>query len=241
VIGETKAAARDAAELVAVDYEVLPSVVSMADALKPGATQLFDGAPGNLCYDWHIGDKAQADAAFAKAAHVTTLDIVNNRLIPNAMEPRAAIGEYDRATGDYTLYTTSQNPHVIRLLMGAFVLHIPEHKLRVVAPDVGGGFGSKIFHYAGEAAVTFPAGKIGRPVKWTAERSESFMSDAQGRDHVTHAELALDKDGKFLGMRVQTDANLGAYLSTFAPAIPTWLYATLLAGCYTTPAIYCEV
>src|SRR5262249_28682628 len=155
-------------------------------------------APGNLCYDWHFGDKAAVDAAFAKAAHVTKLDIVNNRLVPNAMEPRAAIGEFDAATGQYTLYTTSQNPHVIRLLMGAFVLHIPEHKLRVVAPDVGGGFGSKIYHYAEEALVTWASAKVKKPVKWTADRSESFVSDAHGRDHATHAELALDKDGKFL-------------------------------------------
>ena len=156
------------------------------------------------------------------------------------MEPRAAIGEYDRATGDFTLYTTSQNPHVIRLLMGAFVLHIPEAKLRVVAPDVGGGFGSKIYHYAEEAIVTWAAGKVRRPVKWTAERSESFMSDAHGRDHVTHVELALDGEAKFLALKVSTIANMGAYLSTFAPCIPTYLYGTLLAGTYTTPAIYVE-
>ncbi|HZS85042.1 MAG TPA: xanthine dehydrogenase family protein molybdopterin-binding subunit [Stellaceae bacterium] len=241
VIAETKAQAREAAELIAVDYQPLPAVASAAEAQKPGAPQLFDAAPGNLCFDWHLGDKAQADAAFARAAHVAKLDIVNNRLIPNAMEPRAAIGEYDKATGEYTLYTTSQNPHVIRLLMGAFVLHIPEHKLRVVAPDVGGGFGSKIYHYAEEAIVTWAAGKVRRPVKWTADRSESFMSDAHGRDHATHAELALDKDGKFLGLKVSTIANMGGYLSTFAPAIPTYLYATLLAGTYTTPVIYCEV
>ena len=156
------------------------------------------------------------------------------------MEPRAAIGEFDRATGEYTLYTTSQNPHVIRLLMGAFVLHIPEAKLRVVAPDVGGGFGSKIYHYAEEAIVTWAAGKLRRPVKWTAERSESFMSDAHGRDHVTHVELALDDDAKFLALKVSTIANMGAYLSTFATCIPTYLYGTLLAGTYTTPAIYVE-
>jgi carbon-monoxide dehydrogenase large subunit len=241
VAAETKEQARSAALLVQVEYEELKPVIAMSDAIAAGAPLVHDDAPGNTSFDWHVGDPAATDAAFKAAAHVTALDLVNQRLVPNAMEPRAAIGEYDRASGDYTLYTTSQNPHVIRLLMGAFVLHIPEHKLRVVAPDVGGGFGSKIFHYAEEAAVTFAAGKIGRPVKWTAERSESFMSDAQGRDHVTHAELALDANGKFLGLRVKTQANLGAYLSTFGPAIPTWLYATLLAGCYTTPAIYCEV
>src|SRR5690606_13769444 len=158
------------------------------------------GAPGNVCFDWHIGDKAAVDAAFAKAAHVTTLDLINNRLIANAIEPRAAIGEYDPTSGHYTLTTTSQNPHVIRLLMGAFVLHIPEHKLRVHAPDVGGAFGSKIYHYAEEAVVTWAAGKIRKPVKWTADRSESFVSDAHARDHVTTAELALDDNDKFHGM-----------------------------------------
>jgi carbon-monoxide dehydrogenase large subunit len=157
------------------------------------------------------------------------------------MEPRVALGDYDRHTGDYTLFTTSQNPHVIRLLMGAFVLGLPEHKLRVVAPDVGGGFGSKIYHYAEEATVTWAAGKLGRPVKWTADRTESFMSDAHGRDHVSTAEMALDAQGNFLALRVNTLANMGAYLSTFAPAVPTYLYATLLAGTYRTPVIYAEV
>ncbi|HTP81712.1 MAG TPA: xanthine dehydrogenase family protein molybdopterin-binding subunit [Alphaproteobacteria bacterium] len=241
VIGESRAAARDAAELIEVDYKELPAVASSAEATKTGAPLVWDDAAGNVCYDWHIGDKDAVDAAFAKAHKIAKLDLTNNRLIPNAMEPRAAIGDFDPGTGDYTLYTTSQNPHVIRLLMGAYVLHVPEHKLRVVAPDVGGGFGSKIYHYAEEAIVTWAASKLKRPIKWTADRSESFMSDAHGRDHATHAELALDKDGKFLGLRISTVANLGAYLSTFAPAVPTYLYATLLAGVYTTPAIYCEV
>jgi carbon-monoxide dehydrogenase large subunit len=242
VIAATRAQARDAAELIAVDYKELPAVVSADDALKPGAPVVHDEAKNNLCYDWHLGDsRAEVDAAFAKAAHVTRLDIYNNRLVANPLEPRAAIGEYDRGTGEYTLYTTSQNPHVIRLLMGAFVLQLPEHKLRVVAPDVGGGFGSKIYHYAEEAIVTWAAPKVGKPIKWTADRSESFTSDAQGRDHHTKAELALDKDGKFLAMRVATVANLGAYLSTFGSAVPTYLYGTLLAGTYTTPAVYVEV
>ncbi|MBX6368391.1 MAG: xanthine dehydrogenase family protein molybdopterin-binding subunit [Rhodospirillales bacterium] len=240
VIAETRAQAREAAEAIEVDYEVLPAVVDTREAIKDGAPQIWPEAKNNTCFDWHLGDKDAVDKAFAKAAHVTKLDLVNNRLVPNAMEPRAAIGEYDVATGEHTLWTTSQNPHVIRLLMGAFVLHIPEHKLRVVAPDVGGGFGSKIYHYAEEALVTWAAAKVKRPVKWTADRSESFMSDAQGRDHHTHAELALDKDGKFLGLRVSTLANLGAYLSTFSTSIPTYLYGTLLAGTYTTPAIYVE-
>ncbi|MBX3500891.1 MAG: xanthine dehydrogenase family protein molybdopterin-binding subunit [Alphaproteobacteria bacterium] len=241
VIAATADQARDAAEKIEVDYDVLPAQIDLATALDPKAPQVHADAPGNLCYDWELGDKAQVDAAFAKAAHVTKLDLVNNRLVPNAMEPRACAAEYDRGTGNYTLYTTSQNPHVARLVLSAFVLGIPEHKLRVVAPDVGGGFGSKIFIYPEETMCTWAAGKIGRSIKWTAERSESFMTDAHGRDHVTHAELALDKDGKILAFKVDTIANLGGYLSTFATAVPTYLYATLLAGQYTTPVIYCNV
>jgi carbon-monoxide dehydrogenase large subunit len=170
-----------------------------------------------------------------------SLGFSNNRLSPNAMEPRAAIGVYDEARDEWTLHTTSQNPHVIRLLMSAHVLKIPESKVRVVAPDVGGGFGSKIYHYAEEAIVTWAASKLGRPVKWTADRTESFMSDAHGRDHVTKCELALDASGRFLALRVLTHANMGAYLSSFAPCVTNYLYATLLAGVYTTPTIYCEV
>jgi len=240
VVADNFGHARDAAEEILVNYTVEPAVVDVAAALKPGAPQVWEQAAGNICYDWHLGDAAAVDAALAKAARIVKLDLVNNRLVPNAMEPRAAIGEFDRASGDYTLYTTSQNPHVIRLLMGAFVLHIPEAKLRVVAPDVGGGFGSKIYHYAEEAIVTWAAGKLKRPVKWTAERGESFMSDAHGRDHVTHVELGVDRVGKFLALKVSTLANMGAYLSTFATCIPTYLYGTLLAGTYTTPAIYVE-
>jgi aerobic carbon-monoxide dehydrogenase large subunit len=241
VIAETKAQARDAAELIEIDLEELPAVVSMADAAADGAALVHDDVPNNLCYDWEIGVKEDADAVFAKADHITTLELVNNRLVANPIEPRAALAEYDAAGDHYTLYTTSQNPHVIRLLMGAFVLSIPEHKLRIVAPDVGGGFGAKIYHYAEEAILTWASKKVRRPIKWTADRSDSFMTDAQGRDHVTKGELALDKDGTFLGLRVQTNANMGGYLSTFAPAIPTYLYATLLAGLYKTPVIYCNV
>ncbi|WP_193180875.1 xanthine dehydrogenase family protein molybdopterin-binding subunit [Nisaea sediminum] len=240
VIAETYAEAKDAAEQISVDYEVLPAAATMAAALSDKVV-LHEDVGTNLCFDWEIGDEAAVDAAIAGAAHVTKIDLVNNRLVPNAMEPRAAIGEFDAASGEYTLYTTSQNPHVIRLLMGAFVLSIPEHKLRVVAPDVGGGFGSKIYHYAEEAIVTWAAPKVGRPIKWVAERSESFISDAHGRDQINHAELALDKDGKFLALKVQTQANMGAYLSTFAPCVPTYLSATLLAGTYTTPVIHANV
>jgi len=241
VIAETQDQARDAAELVQVDYEVLPAVADGRLARAKGAPQLHDIAPDNTCYVWALGDKAAVDAAFAKAAHVTKLDFVNNRLIPNAIEPRAANGSYSRADDSYTLYVASQNPHVERLLMTAFVMGLPEHKVRVVAPDVGGGFGSKIYLYGEDVVVTWASKQLGRPVKWTADRSESYVSDAHGRDHHTIAELALDKDGKFLAMRVKTTANVGAYLSTFASCIPTILYATLLAGQYTTPVIHCEV
>ena len=240
VVAETLEQARAAAAMVEVDYDVLPAVAVTGTAAK-ASTAVHDLAPDNVCYTWGCGDKNAADAAFARAAHVTTMEFINNRLVPNAIEPRAANAAYSRADDSYTLYVTSQNPHVERLLMTAFVLGLPEHKVRVVAPDVGGGFGSKIFLYAEETALVWASKRIGRPIKWTAERSESFLADAHGRDHVTRAELALDKDGKFLGLRVHTTANMGAYLSTFSSCIPTILYATLLAGQYATPAIYCEV
>jgi carbon-monoxide dehydrogenase large subunit len=239
VVADTLEQARNAAEAVEVDYDVLPAVVDVRDAA--GATALHDLAPDNRCYKWAIGDKGAVDAVFAKAAHVTKLDLTNNRLVPNAMEPRAVLASFSRASDEYTLYVANQNPHVERLLMTAFVLGLPEHKVRVIAPDVGGGFGSKIFLYAEDVALTWASKQLNCPVKWTADRSEAFLSDAHGRDHVSHAELALDSQGKFLALRVHTDANLGAYLSTFASAVPTILYATLLAGQYTTPQIYVEV
>jgi carbon-monoxide dehydrogenase large subunit len=239
VVAETAAQARDAAELIDVDYEVLPAVTDGTKA--KGGSALHDIAPDNTCYVWALGDKAAVDSAFSKANHITKLEFVNNRLVPNAIEPRSANASYSRAEDGYTLYVASQNPHVERLLMTAFVLGLPENKVRVVAPDVGGGFGSKIYLYPEDVVVTWASKQLNRPVKWTSDRSEAFLSDAHGRDHVTVAELALDKNGKFLAMRVRTNANLGAYLSTFASCIPTILYATLLAGQYTTPAIYCEV
>jgi carbon-monoxide dehydrogenase large subunit len=239
VVAASAEQARDAAEQVEVDYQVLPAVIDVARAASGPA--IHDIAPDNTCYVWALGDKAKVDAAFAGAAHVTRLDFVNNRLVPNAIEPRAAIGVYSRADEAYTVYVANQNPHVERLLMTAFVLGLPEHKVRVVSSDVGGGFGSKIYLYAEDVVVTWAARQLNRAVKWTAERSESFLSDAHGRDHLTTAELALDNNGKFLAMRVRTTANLGAYLSTFASCVPTILYATLLAGQYTTPLIYCEV
>jgi len=241
VVAETYAQAKNASELIDVDYEELPASVVTATTTDKGSAQVHDEAPGNLCYDWELGNPAETETALKEAAHIVTLDLSNNRLIPNAMEPRAAIGDYDKGTGNYTLHTTSQNPHVARLVLSAFVGVAPEHKLRVIAPDVGGGFGSKIFIYAEETACVWAAAKIGRPIKWTAERIESFLSDAHGRDHVSTARLGLDPDGKFLGLHVKTKANLGAYLSTFSASVPTYLYGTLLSGQYDLPAIHVEV
>ncbi|QHE87000.1 xanthine dehydrogenase family protein molybdopterin-binding subunit [Hydrogenophaga sp. BPS33] len=241
VVADTLENAKNAAELVDVDYDPLPAVVDVRDAMKPGAPALHEAAADNHCYKWAIGDKSQVDAAFANAAHVTKLDLINNRLAPNPMEPRAAIASYNRAGDDYTLYVANQNPHVERLLMTAFVMGLPEHKVRVIAPDVGGGFGAKIYLYAEDVCLTWASKKLNCAIKWTCDRSEAFLCDAHGRDHVTHAEMALDKDGHFLALRVHTDANLGAYLSTFSTAVPTILYATLLAGQYKTPQVYVEV
>ena len=242
VIAETQAQAKDAAAMVEVEYEELPAVTDISEALKDGAPQLHDGVPNNKIFDWELGSGMDAvDSALASASHVTKLDIVNQRLIPNAIEPRCAIGDYDDSRDYHTLYTSSQNPHVIRLLMSAFVLGLPEHKVRVVAPDVGGGFGSKIFHYAEEALMVWVAKQIKRPVKWTAERTESFLSDGQGRDHKTKAQMGFDSDGKMVALKVETDANLGAYLSTFSTAVPTYLHGTLMQGLYTTPAVHITV
>ncbi len=241
VIADSYLQAKDAAEKIVIDYGVLPAAVDTGSAANPGQPQIHDFAPNNTVYNWHVGDKAAVDAAFSGAAHVTKFDLVNNRVIPNAMEPRAALAEYDAGTDVTTLHTTSQNPHVARLVLSAFQGIAPEHKLRVVAPDVGGGFGSKIFIYNEETVCAWAAKKIDRSVKWTAERTESFLTDAHGRDHVSHAELALDANGKMLGLRVHTIANLGAYPSTFWSVVPTYLYAILLSGQYDIPAIYAEV
>ncbi len=240
IVAETLAQAQAARDLIEVEYEVLTPVIDTAKATAI-ASNVHDEAPGNLCYHWGIGDKDGTAAAFAQAAHITTLSFRNNRLIPNAMEPRCANASYNSAADEYTLYVSNQNPHVERLLMCAFVLGIPEHKMRVIAPDVGGGFGSKIYLYGEETALVWASKQIRRPIKWVAERSEAFLSDAHGRDHVTTAQLALDKDGHFLGLKADTTANMGAYLSTFASCIPTILHATLLAGQYKTPKIWCEV
>jgi aerobic carbon-monoxide dehydrogenase large subunit len=241
VVAETKAQAKAAAELVNVSYTVLPHVTDVAKAMTSKA-QVHEVASDNRVYNWSIGDQAATDAAFKAAKHITKMDIRNNRLVPNAMEPRAANASYDASEEHYTLYTTSQNPHVARLVISAFHGLCPENKLRVVAPDVGGGFGSKIFIYAEEVVCLWASKRIGgRPVKWTGERTESFLADAHGRDHVTTAELAVDGNGIVTGMRVNTKASMGAYLSTFASCVPTYLYATLLSGQYNIPNIYAEV
>jgi carbon-monoxide dehydrogenase large subunit len=241
VIAETQGQAKDAAEKVVVDYEVLTAVVDPAKAQAAGAPQIHEVAPNNTIYQWHLGDQKATEAAFASANHVTKLDIINNRLVPNAMEPRAAIAEYDAGNDSLTLWNTTQNPHVARLVIAAFVGIAPEHKLRVIAPDVGGGFGSKIFIYPEEVVCLWVARRVNRPVKWVSERTEAFVTDAHGRDHVTHAEMAFDAEGKITALRAKTIANLGAYMSTFSSSVPTYLYATLLSGQYTIPAIYCEV
>src|SRR5438874_1274388 len=241
VIAESQDAALDAAEKVRVDWEVRPSVTATAKSADKGAAQIHEVAPSNVAFTWQIGDAAATDAAFKSAPVVVKKRIVNQRLVANAMEPRACVARYEDATGDLTLWVTSQNPHVHRLLMCAFVLGIPEQKVRVIAPDVGGGFGSKIFLYNEEVVCSWISRQLKRPVRWTATRREAYLTDAHGRDHVTDAELALGRDGKILGLRVKTTANLGAYLSTFAPAIPTFLYGTLLNGVYTIGAIHCEV
>ena len=242
VIAATQAQARAAAEAVEVDYEKLPVLVSAVDALKKGAVQIHDNAPGNQIFDWEIGeDVAKVDAAIAGAAHVTEIEIENNRLVANPMEPRAALANYDEAEDHLTLYTTSQNPHVARLILSAFYQIAPEHKLRVIAPDVGGGFGAKIYVYPEEIVCLWAARKCNVPVKWTSDRTEAFLTDAHGRDHVTTAKIGFDKNNKIVGFKVDTIANLGAYMSLFSSAVPTYLYATLLSGQYNIANVHCNV
>ena len=241
VVAETPYSAYDALDLIEVDYEPLPAVIDARKTTEKGAPLVHDDVPDNVSYTWAIGDKEAMEKAFAEAEHVVTLDLVNQRLIPNAMEPRAAVAQWSAATEEMTLWTTSQNPQPIRLLLSAFTLGIPENKLRVISPDVGGGFGSKIFHYPEEIIVPWVSRKINRPVKWVATRTESYMTDSHGRDHVTKSRMALKKDGTITGIHVQTWANQGAYLSTFAPLIPTALYLTLLSGLYKVKGIWGEM
>ncbi|MEP7347496.1 MAG: molybdopterin cofactor-binding domain-containing protein, partial [Gemmatimonadaceae bacterium] len=241
VIADSPARARDAADAIDVDYEVLDGVSDATEALAPGAPLVHDNAPGNVAFQWSLGDADATAAQFAQAKTVVSQRLINQRLIANAIEPRACNASYNKATDELTLYVTSQNPHVHRLIMGAFILGIAEHKFRVISPDVGGGFGSKIFVYPEEVVCCWAAKQMGAAVKWTSTRSEAFMTDAQGRDHATDVEMAFDDGGKILALRVKTVANMGAYFSLFAPCVPTWLYGTLLSGQYTIGAIHCTV
>ena len=241
VVAETPYIAQDALDLIEVDYEPLPAVTDAKKAAESGAPQLHDNVPDNVSYTWALGNKDECDKAFAEADKVVQLDLVNQRLIATAIEPRAAVAQWDSAREEMTLWTTSQNPNLTRVVLSAFLIGIPEHKLRLISPDVGGGFGSKIPTYPEEALVPWAARKLNRPVKWVATRSESAMSDTQGRDHVTHAELAVKSDGTITGLRVQTWANNGAYISLVASLIPTAFYITLLSGQYKIPAIYGEI
>lgn len=240
VIAESGEAAVDGAEVVHVEYEELPALVSPRDAVKHGAPRLHAEAAGNLAFHFARGDESAVAAAFARATHLTRIDLVNNRLAGAAIEPRAVIAVPDPVEDALTLYASTQVPHLVRRFVAA-ELGCPEGAIRVVAPDVGGGFGYKGKHYPEETIVAWAARRLGRPVTWIASRTESFLADLQGRDHLTHAALALDADGRFLGLRVETLANLGAYVSTFGAAIPSAIYTALLAGVYRTPAIYVDV
>ncbi len=239
VVAETQKAARDGAEAVDVSYDVLPSVTDLAATMDSGEPAVWPEAANNVCFDWETGDKAQVDALFAEAAHVTRLTVVNNRIVVNSMEARAALADYQ--DGRWTLHTNTQGGWVVKSLLGKFVFHVPEEEFRVVTPDVGGGFGMKLFLYAEHALTCYAARKLHRPVKWTSERSEAFLSDTQGRDNITQGELALDADGRFLAMRSRNVANMGAYLSTFAPMIPTMAGTKVLASVYGFQAIYANV
>jgi carbon-monoxide dehydrogenase large subunit len=240
VLAEDRNAALDAAERVAVDYEPLPAVTAAVDALAQGAPRLHEDAPGNVCFRWRRGDAAAVERAFAAATHTVELHLRNQRLAGCALEPRAAMALPGADADSLTLYATTQVPHFVRRLV-AEQLGLPELALRVVAPDVGGGFGYKGKHYPEETIVAWAARRLGRPVRWVASRSESFVSDLQARDHDTRCALALDRDGRFLGLRVETVANLGAYVSTVGAAIPSAIYTALLAGVYATPVIHVDV
>ncbi len=242
VIAETVEQAQDALELVQVDWEPLPAVTDTEKATEPGAPQLHENAPNNVVFEWQVGDKAGTDAAFENPEVHIRQRLVNNRLVPNPMEVRGDIGWYNPGTDEYTIWMSSQTPHIQRLLLAAFVTGIPEHKIRCISPDVGGAFGSKIFCYADMALVMWASRQIGgRPVKWVEGRRESFGSTIHGRDHVTYVEIAANRQGEVQGLRVKTIANLGGRLSTIGPGIPTTLYGRILSGPYRIPNVHCEV
>ena len=241
VIAESTLLAKDAAELIEFDLEELPAVVNIADANREGAPKVWDHITANQCFEWMIGDSETVEETLASAAHTVEADIVQNRLVPNALEPRAVVARHDASNDEYTLYVSCQNPHLLRTWHCAHSLPVPESRLRIISGDVGGGFGSKIYQYSEDLVALFAAKALGRSVKWVAERSESFLSDAHGRDLLTHASLALDSDGKFLALRVDTDANLGAAISNYGAAIPTVFYATMISGVYEIPALAIRV
>ncbi|XVH31114.1 xanthine dehydrogenase family protein molybdopterin-binding subunit [Haloferacaceae archaeon DSL9] len=241
VVAENRYTARDALDRIDVSYEPLKPVVDPVSAVDGGAEPIHDDAPDNVAFDWELGDGDAVDEAFDRAHNATTVDLVQPRLIPNAMEPRAAVANYDPASDELTLWMTSQNPHLHRLLLSTATLGHPEHKLRVIAPEVGGGFGSKIYHYPDEAVTAWCSMQLGRPVRWQATRREGYLTDCHGRDHVTTAEIATDGDDRVIGVRVETHAGLGAFLSQFATATPSYLYGTILSGEYDIPAIHCRV
>jgi carbon-monoxide dehydrogenase large subunit len=241
VVAETAAVARDAAELIVVDYEPLPAAADTAHALDPGQPLVWDEAPGNLCFDWEVGDGAVVEGAMAGARHRIGLELVNNRIVVNSMEPRGAIGEYDPGEESYTLWSSTQGSHFVRNLLADSVFKIPENRIRVVTRDVGGGFGMKLFLYPEHILVLWAAKKVGRPVKWVPDRADAFMTDTQGRDNVTRLDLGLDEELRFLALDVELLANMGAYLSNFAPEIPTASGAVMHSGVYAIPAIHVGV
>ncbi len=241
VVAETPYQAADALALIEVDYEPLPVVVHGPDAIKPGAPQIHENAPNNICMSWQCGDEEGTDAALGAAEVVVEQDLVNQRLIPTPMEPRGAIADYSAGTEEFTVWLTSQAPHVGRLLMTAFVFGIPETKMRVIAPQIGGGFGTKIVLYHEYILVAALARKLGRPVKWMEGRSENYVATTHGRDHHTHLKVGADRDGHIKALKVSTVANLGGMLSTIAPGIPTTLYGRMLSGVYKIPHIHCHV
>jgi carbon-monoxide dehydrogenase large subunit len=241
VVGDTLAAARDAAERIAIDYEILPAAADTATALDPGTPKVWDHADGNLCFDWSVGDRDAVAHATAGAAHRVSLSLVNNRIIVHSLEPRGAIGECDPGNEIFTLWSSTQGSHFVRNVLAEYIFKVPENRIRVVTPDVGGGFGMKLFAYPEHALVLWAAKKLGRPVKWVPERSDSFVTDTQGRDNVTRLDLALDHDLRCLALGVEITANMGAYLSNFAPEIPTWSGAVMHSGVYRIPAIHVRV
>jgi carbon-monoxide dehydrogenase large subunit len=224
-----------------VEYDMLPSITDLEGALAPGAPQVWADAPGNVCFDWQIGQKEKTEELFAQAAHVTTLKIVNNRVVVASMEPRGALAEFDAGSERFTLRTNTQGGWGIKGMLGNMIFKVGEEKFRVITPDVGGGFGMKLFLYPEHVLTCYAARKLGRPVKWTSERSEAFLSDSQGRDNVTTGEIALDKDGRFLALRTRNIAGMGAYLSNFAPMIPTGAGTGVLASVYGFQAVYANV